>query len=68
VTKRRLDIDDDVLAAAKAVLGASTTQETVNRSLQAVLDANLRRRHVQRLATMEGLDLNDDEVMSKAWR
>jgi hypothetical protein len=43
-------------------------KEAVNRSLEEVVRADRRRRHAQRLAGMEGLDLDDDEVMRGAWR
>lgn len=68
VTKRLVDVDDELLAQAKALLGASTMKDTVNQALQAVVDADLRRRHADRLFSMEGLDLDDPEVMSGAWR
>lgn len=68
VTKRLVDIDDDLLERAQALLGAATMKETVNRALQEVVDADLRRRHADRLFSMEGLDLDDPDVMSGAWR
>lgn len=36
VTKRLVDIDDDVLGAARAELGTTTLKETVNQALQQV--------------------------------
>jgi Arc/MetJ family transcription regulator len=68
VTKRLVDIDDDLLARAREVLDAETIKETVNRSLSEVAAMDLRRRYFERLRTGEGLDLADDEVMSGAWR
>lgn len=68
VGKRLVDIDDELLAEASAVLGASTMKETVNRSLEAVVLAARRRRHADRLRSMDGLDLDDPRVMSGAWR
>lgn len=68
VTKRLVDIDDDLLERAQTLLGAATMKETVNRALQEVVDADLRRRHADRLFSMEGLDLDDPDVMSGAWR
>ena len=68
VTKRLVDIDDDLLARAREILGTPTMKETVNRALQEVVDADLRRRHADRLFSMEGLDLDDPDVMSGAWR
>ena len=68
MTKRLVDIDDELLELASAVLGASTMKETVNRALGEVVAASRRRRHADRLATMEGLELNKPKVMSRAWR
>ncbi|MGQ0744502.1 MAG: type II toxin-antitoxin system VapB family antitoxin [Acidimicrobiales bacterium] len=68
MTKRLVDIDDDLLGEATALLGASTMKEAVNRSLEAVVLAAKRRRHADRLAAMHDLDLADPRVMSGAWR
>ena len=68
MTKRLVDIDDDLLEQAKVILDADTIKATVNESLAAVLAMELRRQHFERLRTGEGLDLADDEVMSGAWR
>ncbi|MCH7669547.1 MAG: hypothetical protein IIC71_10195 [Acidobacteria bacterium] len=43
--------------------GASTTKRAVNQ----LIDADLRRRHLLRLETGEGIDLSDDERMRGAW-
>ena len=53
VTKRLVDIDDDLLEEATALLGASTMKEAVNRSLEAVVLAERRRRHADRLEAMQ---------------
>lgn len=66
--KRLVDIDDELLGQARKILGAATMKDTVNRSLEEVIRADRRRRHAQRLAGMEGLDLDDEEVMDGAWR
>jgi len=68
VSKRLVDIDDDLLDEATTILGASTMKETVNRSLEAVVLADRRRRHADRLETMHNLDLAKPKVMSGAWR
>jgi Arc/MetJ family transcription regulator len=49
-------------------LGTSGITETVDRALRAVLAAEARRREVERLTTMRGIDLDDPEVMARAWR
>jgi Arc/MetJ family transcription regulator len=68
MSKRLVDIDDDLLDEAAAILGASTMKETVNRSLEAVVLAARRRRHADRLESMRNLDLAKPKVMSGAWR
>ena len=68
MSKHLVDIDGDLLAEATTILGASTMKEAVNRSLEAVVQADRRRQHADRLESMEGLDLDDPAVMSDAWR
>jgi Arc/MetJ family transcription regulator len=68
VTKRLVDIDDELLAEATEVLGAVTMKQAVNRSLQHVVDTARRRIHADRLARMDGLDLADPKLTSGAWR
>ena len=59
VTRRTVDIDDHLLAEATEILGTRTIKETVHEALSEILRAELRRRHVRRLSTMEGLDLDN---------
>ena len=68
MSKHLVDIDGDLLAEATTILGASTMKEAVNRSLEAVVKADRRRQHADRLEAMQGLDLDDPAVMSDAWR
>ena len=68
MTKKLVDIDETALASAQEMLGAATMKETVNRALVEVARAAERRAHLLRLAGMVGLELDDDEVMSGAWR
>jgi Arc/MetJ family transcription regulator len=68
VSKRLVDIDDDLLREASVVLGAATMKEAVNRSLESVVRAARRRDHAERLESMHGLDLDNQEVMGGAWR
>ncbi|MDE0171503.1 MAG: type II toxin-antitoxin system VapB family antitoxin [bacterium] len=68
MTKRLIDIDDGLLAEASEILGTTTMKETVNEALSEVRRAELRRQLVVQLSTMEGLDLDNDEVMASAWR
>jgi Arc/MetJ family transcription regulator len=68
MSKRLVDIDDELLDEAATVLNAATMKETVNRSLEAVVLAARRRRHADRLEAMHDLDLAKPKVMSGAWR
>jgi Arc/MetJ family transcription regulator len=68
MAKRLVDIDDELLEKATEILETRTMKETVNRALEEVVRAELRRRHTRRLARMEGLELNKPKVMAKAWR
>ena len=68
MTKRLVDIDDELLAEARELLRAPTMKEAVNAALQQVIDSELRHRHLQRLEAGTGTDLADDEVMRGAWR
>jgi Arc/MetJ family transcription regulator len=68
MTKRLVDIDDELLQEASAILEAPTMKEAVNRALESVVLVARRRSHAERLETMRGLDLNDPKVMAGAWR
>ena len=68
VTKRLIDIDDNLLEAVRDLTGASTMKEAVNGALQHMVDFDLRLRHVRRLLTQEGIDLADEQLMRDAWR
>ena len=68
MTKRLVDIDDDLLERVREMTGAATMKEAVNGALQHVVDFDLRLRHVRRLLTLEGIDLADEQVMNDAWR
>tara|TARA_B100000470_G_scaffold210812_1_gene189242 strand:+ start:532 stop:738 length:207 start_codon:yes stop_codon:yes gene_type:complete len=68
MTKRLVDIDDTLLEEAREALGTATMKATVNGALRRAVDLELARRHAIRLMTMEGMDLEDPEVMKDAWR
>lgn len=68
MTKKLIDIDEDTLAQAAQVLGAATMKDTVNRALLEVVLLAERRAHADRLASMQGLDFDDDQIMAGAWR
>lgn len=68
MTKRLVDIDDDVLASAREALGTTTLKATVHAALAEAATAALRRRAVERMIN-DGLpDLRDPDVMASAWR
>lgn len=68
MVKRLVDIDGNALDRAQRILGAATMKDTVNRALQEVIDLDRRRRFLDRIVTSDGVDLDDDEVMDRAWR
>ena len=68
VRKTTIAIDDEKLEALQVALGTSGITETVDRALREVLAAKAREREVERLTTMRGIDLDDPEVMARAWR
>lgn len=68
VTKRLVDIDDDLLARVRELIGVATVKETVNTALRHLLDTELRRQHLRRLETGRGTDFGDKEIMLGAWR
>jgi len=68
MTKRLVDLDDDLLDEARKLTGAATMKDAVNAALRQLVDAELRRRHLRRLETGEGIDLADRDVMKGAWQ
>lgn len=72
MTKRLIDVDDQVLEAARRVLGTTTIKDTVNSALRASVEAAERRQHVDVAALKRfaeaSRDLRDDDVMADAWR
>jgi Arc/MetJ family transcription regulator len=70
MTKRLVDIDDEVLEDARRLLGTATIKETVNTALADLVKSA--RRHaitkedLQRVGELLQ-DLGDPEVMAKAW-
>lgn len=72
MTKRLVEIEDEVLEQARLALGTSTIKDTVNRALEDAVRASERREHLDRDALRRFAaatrDLGDDEVMAGAWR
>jgi Arc/MetJ family transcription regulator len=70
VTKRLVDIDDEVLAEARRVLGTTTLKDTVNESLRNTAQAARRKKITEGdiQAFVEATeDLRNPEIMAKAW-
>lgn len=68
MTKRLVDIDDDLLAAARTALATATIKETVNRALADAAALAARRRFLDRMVRHGQPDLDDPGVMAGAWR
>jgi len=63
-----LNLDEKKLAKARRVLGTKGIKDTIDRALDEVIAFEARRRAVEQLRTMDGLELDDPEVMASAWR
>jgi Arc/MetJ family transcription regulator len=69
MTKTLVDIDDNLLEAAREVLGTSTKKDTVNAALREVLAAQERRRtSVELIMWGQRNEPWDDSVRDRAWR
>lgn len=70
MTKRLIEIDDRLLEAAQAALGATTYKETVTRALERVVGdrPGEETADVLRAFAEATADLADPEVMDRAWR
>ncbi len=66
--KTTLEVDDVLFRQAQAVLGTRGLKATVHRAFEEVLAAAARREAVRQLREMDGLDLDNEEVMAGAWR
>ena len=71
MTKRLIDIDDDILEQARLVLGTTTLKDTVNESLREAIRAARRRQITKEDLTAfaeAAKDLGNPEVMARAWK
>ncbi len=66
--KTTIDIDSQKATKARRLLGTQTLRETVDRALDVVIQDDARRRSIDRLERMDGLDLHRERVMREAWR
>lgn len=63
-----LEIDEERLARAQRVLGTKGIKDTIDRALDEVLRADLRRRLADRVRTGEGIDRGDEVLdASRRW-
>lgn len=70
MTKRLVDIDDEILREARLALGTTTLKDTVNESLRKTAQTAGRRKITKEdiAAFAEAAkDLGDPEIMAKAW-
>lgn len=56
MTKRLVEIDDGLLARARAVAGTDTIKATVETALQSLVDRDTALAHVARLRSLDALD------------
>jgi Arc/MetJ family transcription regulator len=70
MTKRLVDIDDEILDEARRALGTKTLKETVNESLRSIVQSHRRQKitkeDVQRFVDATE-DLRNPEITAKAW-
>jgi len=71
MSRTLIDVDDDALARAAAVLGTATKVETVNRALQLVAERASRqadRERFDELLDLVGDRLAETDIRAEAWR
>ena len=66
--KTSVEVDFALIARVRVLLGTSTIKETIDIALREVDRREARRQEIEALSTMDGLDLADREVMTRAWR
>jgi Arc/MetJ family transcription regulator len=67
VTKRLIEVDDDKLAAVRALLGTRTLKATVDEALSEVLALDQRRRALLVERGVNEAMLRDPEARRAAW-
>lgn len=68
VRKTSVEINEELLTSVQRLLSTATLKETIEEAFREVLRAEARREEVEALSTMHGMDLMDQDIMSKAWR
>ncbi|MYH96117.1 MAG: type II toxin-antitoxin system VapB family antitoxin [Acidimicrobiia bacterium] len=68
MTKRLIDIDDQALEDARALLDGATIKDTVNTALREFSDRDTRTRLFARIQKLAADDLGNPEIMRGAHR
>jgi len=68
MTKRLIELDDELLESARRELGTSGIAETVRSALQFAANRSARLRQVEWLASGGMAEMADPEVRKDAWR
>ncbi len=66
--KTTIAVDDEAIDRARAILGTRGIGDTVDAALEEIIRRRAAEDTVERLSTLDGLDLDDPEVMARAWR
>jgi Arc/MetJ family transcription regulator len=66
--KTTLEFDEELFERTRDALGTRGLKATVQRAFEEILALQVRRRAIQQLQEMDGLDLDDPDVMAGAWR
>lgn len=67
MTKRLIDIDDDLVKEAKAYLGTTTLRDTVNAALREIKRLRSAEAEIDFLRTDPLAELRDPEFRKKIW-
>ena len=68
IKKTALMLDQELVKQVQDILGTATTTETLDEALREVIRVRGRARGLEPLRRREGMDLDDPEVMRRAWR
>lgn len=68
MTKKLIEIDDVLLAAARKILGASSQRETIALALDEIVRRHRRQEFMALLKSGAFDDLANPEIMAGAWR
>ena len=66
--KTSVVIDDRLLEQVQGLLGTRSIRDTIDTALREIVRNEARRQEIAALSEMDGLDLANEEIMSRAWR